>query len=247
MNVLALDTTVRDGSVALVVDDRIIHERRGDRSRSHAERLPSELVTVAVKHGVALADVDVFAVAAGPGSFTGLRIGIATVQGLAFVDNRRVVAVSALEALAQLASSGLAAGAIVAAWIDAQRHDVYAALYRVSDAAEWTPERVTSIMGPRVGDPTAILRDSAHDGVTPDVCIGDGSVRYADVIRQASPGTRIIETPLLAGAIGRMAAVRAQRGEAVDPAAIQPLYVRRPDAEVDRERRSVKEGTAERR
>ena len=239
MNVLALDTTVRDGSVALVVDDRVVHERRGDASRSHAERLPTELVAVAAAEGVALADVDVFAVAAGPGSFTGLRIGIATVQGLAFVDNRRVVAVSALDALAQLASIDAGDGTIVAAWIDAQRRDVYAALYRVADAAAFSPERLTPIMGPRVGDPATILGEYARDGVAPAVCIGDGAVRYAQAIAQASPATRIGGAPLLAGAIGRMASVRAQRGDAVDPAAIQPLYVRRPDAEVDRERRSM--------
>ena len=104
MRVLALDTTTREGSAALVVDDRVVDERRGDASRSHAERLPGELLAIVDAHGLVLSDLDLFAVASGPGSFTGLRIGIATVQGLAFTTRRTIVTVSALEALANIGS-----------------------------------------------------------------------------------------------------------------------------------------------
>jgi len=240
MNVLALDTTTRAGSVALIVDDRVVDERRGDATRSHAERLPNELLDVGSAHGVAVGDVDLFAVAAGPGSFTGLRIGIATVQGLAFVGRRRVVAVSALDALAHVAASTVEPGAIVAAWVDAQRHDVYAALYRVGAAPAFSPERLTMIGVPIVGEPATLIEAWPADGrPLPAVCIGDGAVRYADAIAARASAVRVGGAPLLAAAIGRLAVVRAQRGESVDPAAIQPLYVRRPDAEVDRERRAA--------
>src|SRR5215470_12434494 len=104
MRVLALDTTTRAGSVALVDGDAVIDERGGDASRTHAERLPAEILSILAAHHRAIADVDLFAVASGPGSFTGLRIGIATIQGLAFVSGRRIVAVPALDAIAQLAS-----------------------------------------------------------------------------------------------------------------------------------------------
>lgn len=239
MQVLALDTTTRAGSAALAVDDRVVDERRGDASRSHAERLPAELIDLAAAHGIGVSDIDLFAVAAGPGSFTGLRIGIATVQGLAFVERRSVVAISALEALAQIAAVDLEPGAIVGAWIDAQRGDVYASLYRVADAPAFTPERLTTIAEPHVGDPDTVLAGWNREMVTPACVIGDGAVRYAAVVAQRMPGARVGGAPLLAGAIGRMAVVRAARGDAVHPAAIQPLYVRRPDAEVDRERRSI--------
>ena len=238
---LALDTTTRDGSAALVVDDRVVDQRRGDGSRSHAERLPAELLDVAAAHGVALTDVDVFAVAAGPGSFTGLRIGIATVQGLAFVERRGVVAVSALEALAHLAAADAAPGSIVAAWIDALRRDVYAASYRVVDAAPFAPERLTAIAAPLVGDPGEILERWRAEGSTPSVCIGDGAGRYAEILAAHAPGSRIGGVPLLAGAIGRVATRRASRGETVRPEAVHPLYIRRPDAEVDRDRRNTKD------
>src|SRR5262245_6083629 len=151
MRVMALDTTSRAGSVALVDDGRIVEERTGDASRTHGERLPGELAAL----GVEWSSVDVFAVAAGPGSFTGLRIGIATIQGLALVNRRTAVGVSALEALAQLASRDLAEGDTIASWVDAQRGEVFSALYRVGHAPVFTPERLIEVEAPAVAAPLA--------------------------------------------------------------------------------------------
>src|SRR3954469_22922265 len=151
MRVLALDTTTRAGSVALIDDDLVVDERAGDASRTHGERLPGELAAL----GAAWPTIDVFAVASGPGSFTGLRIGIATVQGLALVTARRIVGVSTLEALAQIASTRLAAGALVGAWVDAQRGEVFSALYRVADAPVFTPERLVEIESAAAASPDA--------------------------------------------------------------------------------------------
>ena len=134
MRVLALDTTTRAGSAALVSDDRIVDERRGDGARTHALRLPGEIVDLLRANQWPLAEVDLFAVASGPGSFTGLRIGIATIQGLAFVHGRRIVAIPALEAIAHAADDELPAGARIGVWMDAHRHDVFAALYQVHAA-----------------------------------------------------------------------------------------------------------------
>ena len=89
MHVLALDTTTLEGSVALVDEHGVVDERRGDIARSHAERLPGDLAQLVEAHGVSLREMDLFAVASGPGSFTGLRIGIATIQGLALASGRR--------------------------------------------------------------------------------------------------------------------------------------------------------------
>ena len=128
---------------------------RGDASRTHGERLPGELAAL----GAPFSSIDVFAVAIGPGSFTGLRIGIATMQGLALVGKRRVVGVSALEAHAQLASRTLGIGALVACWIDAQRGDVFSALYRVADAPVFTPERLVELEAPAVANPALTLAE----------------------------------------------------------------------------------------
>ena len=233
MRVLALDTTTRDGSVAVVEDDRVVIQRGGDPALTHAERLPAEILSVLREVGLSLPAVDVYAVAAGPGSFTGLRTGIATIQGLAFVQHRRVVPVSALAALAHAGSGELPVGAQVGAWMDAHRREVFSALYRVADAPAFAKARLVEVDPPAVGDPASTIeRWSAGPPI--DLFIGDGAVLYKEMITG-----RAVAAPLLAGAIGLIAVDRAQAGETVDPAGVQPLYVRRPDAEIERERKIV--------
>ncbi len=233
MRVLALDTSTRARTVALVEDDRILAERHGDPLRTHAESLPGDILSVLDAAGVGLSSVDVFAVAAGPGSFTGLRIGIATIQGLAFVNRRRIVAVSALEALAQAGCLDLPQSATVAAWMDAHRRDVFSALYQVADRPAFSQARLVQIDSAAVGDPAGTLsRWSSLVGV-PNVVVGDGAVLYADVIAGQS---LVKPSPALAVTLGLMAVDRAKAGDTVDPAGVEPLYVRRPDAEIARER-----------
>ena len=232
MRVLALDTTTRVGSVALIEDDRVIAERAGDPSRSHAERLPGDLLRVLDEFGCATSDIDVFAVAAGPGSFTGLRIGIATMQGLAFVHRRPIVAVSMLDALAHGASRELPPGALVGAWMDAHRREVFSALYRVTSAPLFTAEHLAEEERPLAGAPAVILARWAERFPVMAVCVGDGAELYASLIAGQA---RVVPAPALAGVIGLMAVSRATRGEAVDPAGVQPIYVRRPDVEVARD------------
>ena len=239
MLALALDTTTRTGGVALVDDDRIVEERVGDSSRAPAERLPGEPLALLQAHGVALASIDLFAVASGPGSFTGLRIGIATMQGFAFAGGRRMAGIPALEALGHMGSVARAPGSIVAAWMDARRRDVFAALYRVTAAALFEPEHLAPIDGPLVGEPSALVAAwlPALRGQQV-VWIGDGATLFGETIARHVPVPDILPHPVLAGAIGRLAIARARRGETVSPAAVRPLYLRRPDAELDREKRA---------
>src|SRR5882724_2514840 len=232
MRVLALDTTTRGGSVALVEDDRVIAERSGDAARSHAERLPSDLLRILAERGVSASDVDIFAVAAGPGSFTGLRIGIATIQGLAFVTRRRIVAVSVLEALAQAASASLHPGTIVASWMDAHRREVFSALYQVAEGVPFAPDRLMEIDGPTVAEPAATLARWAERFPPAEIFVGDGAAAYAELLAERG---RVLPPLPLAGTIGLMAVQRAASGKTVDAAGLQPIYVRRPDAEIDRD------------
>jgi len=232
---MALDTTSRAGSVALVDDGGIVDERTGDASRAHGERLPGELAAL----GVDWLSVDVFAVCAGPGSFTGLRIGIATIQGLAFVAKRPVVGISALEAVAQLAGRDRADGDTIAAWIDAQRGEVFSALYRVANAAVFAPERLVEVEPPSVASPSATLAAWSRHGWRSAKFAGDGAVRYAAALPAGGAIMQVARLAPLAGAVGLMAAVRAARGEAGPPDAVRPLYIRRPDAELQRQRQAV--------
>jgi tRNA threonylcarbamoyladenosine biosynthesis protein TsaB len=227
--ILAVDTTSRAGSLAILRGRELVHEMTGDGSRTHGERLPLDFSRVCEGGGVALNDVELLAVAAGPGSFTGLRVGIAAVQGLAVALDRRVVPVSTLEAVASAADDP---APYLGAWVDAQRGEVFAQLFAAAGARETTaaspivaaPERVIEVWREQV----QINAVAFH---------GDGAVRYADRILAAAGGAVRVASRAapLAGAIGRIAAAAADR--AVLPHAIVPIYVRRPDAELARARR----------
>jgi tRNA threonylcarbamoyladenosine biosynthesis protein TsaB len=231
MHVLALDTTTREGSIAIVDGERVLFERCGDGSRSHGERLPDEVIRALAASGLTSADVDLFAVASGPGSFTGLRIGIATIQGLALVHRKRVVPVSALRAMAHAASTTLPEGSLVGAWMDAHRRDVFSAIYRVEHAEPFALGRLKRLDGPTVASPVDTLSRWAAARLQPVCVVGDGAMKYVEELAEVAPAQ---PAPLLASVVARIAAA-CHPGCSVDPAGVQPLYVRRPDAELARD------------
>ena len=224
MLVLALDTTSRAGSVALVHDDTILVELSGDIAVTHGQRLPLELKRALDEAAVTIDGIDLFAVVAGPGSFTGLRVGIATIQGLAMAAGKHVVALSALETLARAAVDSQQP---IGAWMDAQRGEVFAALY--------APGGRDILIEP-VSAPPADVLDAWRQRVDPGTVtfIGDGAVRYQDTIVERAPA-RVIAPPPLAGIAGRIAVMEPSR--AILPHAIVPVYVRKSDAELARARR----------
>lgn len=227
MLVLALDTTTRGGSSALIDDEAVVREQEGDASRPHGERLPAELMALLERANVRVEDIDAYAVAVGPGSFTGLRVGIATMQGLAFAKGKPLVGVSAMDAL-EFVGRTLSGPAMttIATWVDAWRGEVYAALYAAG----------REVAPPVVDKPETLL---ARLGDQPMLFIGDGAASYADVIRRTLPSATIAAPalPLLAGAIGRIAIEAVRAGHHPPPHAIRALYVRRPDAEIVRDAR----------
>jgi tRNA threonylcarbamoyladenosine biosynthesis protein TsaB len=228
MLVLALDTTSREGSAALAEGDRVLAERAGgDPSRPQAARLPGDLMALLEDAGIRLPDIDLYAVATGPGSFTGLRVGIATMQGLAFAARRPLVGISAFDALAHLAAGDGVGGAETATWIDAWRGEVYAARY----------EGTHQVDAPDVGMPDPRLERLQG---RPIRFTGDGARTYEAHIRAALGAAARFTTPIappLAGAMARLAWRAADAGARPDPRAIRPLYVRRPDAEIARDAR----------
>ena len=190
--------------------------------------MPRDLTRLLDEAGVDLPEVDIFAVAAGPGSFTGLRVGIATVQGLAMSDNRRVVPVPTLEALARAGRNGVSR---MAPWMDAQRGEVFAALYAADaasvdiEASSETPERT-------------LERWHQQRSVGPLRFVGDGALRYRETVERMAPAADIVDpVPPLAGFVGIIASQSPQR--AVLPHAVVPIYVRRSDAELARARRNA--------
>jgi tRNA threonylcarbamoyladenosine biosynthesis protein TsaB len=240
MRVLALDSTGRAGSVALVEDGRVVREMEGDGSRTHGERLPGELAAL----GAPFSSVDLFAVASGPGSFTGLRIGIATIQGLALAQGKLVTPVTTFDALAfdfrltkqfrlnkEFRLKAESTGELMAPWIDAHRGEVFATLYDAGGAvlqppSSRSPEATLDAWSPSIGGHRVAFA-------------GDGAVKYRDRIeaRLGSAAGIPADVPALAGTIGLIAA--GEPGRAVRPHAVAPLYVRRSDAELARDRRQA--------
>lgn len=226
MLILALDTTTKAGSAAILRNGVVLVERAGDPALTHGQRLPGELMRVLGEADVRIEDVELFAVAAGPGSFTGLRVGIATVQGLAMARNRRVAPISTLEALAR---AGINRERPIAAWMDAQRGEVFAELF--------APDGRGRLIAAQSSPPGVILGGWGRDAdINRAVFIGDGAVRYREIIAdRVGNEALMVPAPPLAGLIGEIAA--ADPGRAVLPHAVVPVYIRASDAELARARR----------
>ena len=258
--ILAIDTTTRGGSIAVSDDDTLLALVPGDETRTHIERFPADMAAALDQAGVARSALELVAVAQGPGAFTGLRIGLAAAQGLAMTLGLPVAGVSALDALAwaadetQIRRGGAAPEAnrevrrieaaqprpLVAPWMDAQRGDVFAALYE-PDARE--PARGVlpwAVLESAVTSSPAALLAGWRQRVAdrPILFVGDAVARDAALITEAGAGRwRAAAAPApLAPAIAQIGWRMAKAGLAGPPHALAPIYVRRPDVEIERER-----------
>jgi len=215
--ILSLDTTSEHGSLALIENGVMVAELAMHSIEGFGHLLFGHLNDLLVAHGWPLTDVDAFAAAAGPGSFTGIRVGLAAVKGLGAALRRPVVAVSSLQAVAWHGSAPLRA-----ALIDARRDEIYGAVY----SASLQPVRPELVMAlPRW------LETLPGEGV--ELVSTD-----AGRLVSALAGTPHLRFPVtqapraLAGAVGSIASMRLTEGLAPDPAAVEANYVRRSDAEL---------------
>jgi tRNA threonylcarbamoyl adenosine modification protein YeaZ/ribosomal-protein-alanine acetyltransferase len=235
MVVLALDTATRAGSQALWIDG-VTNAAPGDASRTHGERLPGELLDLLHRARKSPADVDLYAVVIGPGSFTGLRVGIAAIQGLALATARPVLGIPTFDAIAfgWIDDHAPAPATIVGFCLDGQRGDVF--YTAIETGASPDLDDVVTRVEPKAG--TAADAAAAFAGVAagqPVQVVGSGAVRYANVFDGTS-GLRAAGdlTAPIAGAAARLAAHRASH--AGPPHALRPVYIRRSDAELSRAR-----------
>ena len=225
--------------MAVTRDDTVIALIKGDPERTHGERLPGEFEQALTHANVRADDLDLLAVASGPGAFTGLRIGLAAIQGLAMVLEIDVVGVSALDALAFDAWPRLdhPDGTLLVAWKDAQRGEVFSARYGSSDSDhDFACKRLDE---PIVAAPASVVADlRTQSGRV--AFAGEGAVTYRTQIEAAvMRNWELIDAPTaLAPVIAAVGWRLALRGAAGPPHTLQPLYVRRPDAELERSRRS---------
>jgi tRNA threonylcarbamoyladenosine biosynthesis protein TsaB len=229
MVLLALETVTPAGSLAICRDGHVVGQV-GNTTTPHAARLPMALVDYLASHGLALTDVDRLAVVCGPGSFTGVRIGMACVQGLAVTRGLDVAAVSTLEAIAEGWRAGLpgAPPQTVVACLDGMRGEVFFAPFL------WDGHRMRSVGDAAVGAPSPSVVEELAGPVT---VVGSGAVKYADVWRAAGVDTVRDALEPLAASAARLAAGPAW--PVVSPHALRPVYVRRPDVELARDRRAL--------
>jgi len=203
MLTLALDTAGEIGSIAVTDDDRVLGLARLESPGGIGQVLFAELEGLLARCGVRLADVELYAAGCGPGSFTGVRIGLAAVKGLAEVAGKPALGISNLAALAACGSAELRAPVI-----DARRGEVFAALFDRA-GGEVIPPAVI-----RLADFMASVEDRPVEWVTTGFDIG----RAATAV-----------SPELAGVMAKLALERYRSGAACDPAAMEAEYVRRPD------------------
>lgn len=209
---------------------QVLGEIRLACSVQHSERLFRSVDFLFDYVPFTLADVDLFVAARGPGSFTGLRLGLAAMEGFAAAHGKPGAGVSTLEALAW--KSGVE-GAVIAPVIDARRGEIYGGLYRRDG------ETLTEVQPPAVMKPAewfgALLDgfdglDGANGANSPVIFCGDGALRYRESLNRE--GWSLHEMDLyLAGAVARLA-------ESSNRGPLSPLYVRRTEAEMARERAS---------
>jgi tRNA threonylcarbamoyladenosine biosynthesis protein TsaB len=229
---LALDTSTAGGSLAVRRDGATVVARVGDAGRPHATRLPGDLLEALADCGATLTDVSLLAVCLGPGAFTGLRVGLATIQGLAFARNLPVIGISALDAIASAAATDAEQ---IAVWLDGSRNEVFAARYRRDPSAL---HGVEALGDPIAAPPEAVLREWGGRGwPPPSRWMGEGATIYRDVIVRHAPHATIESIAMLrAELVARLGEHAFEAGLAGPPHALRPVYVRRPDAELARDR-----------
>jgi tRNA threonylcarbamoyladenosine biosynthesis protein TsaB len=221
MRILAIDTCTEACSAALLLGDARI-SRTEEPGRGHADRILRMVDEILSEGGVALGSLDALAACIGPGAFTGVRICIATAQGLAFGAGLKVVPVSSLEALA---FARMRRGAHrVLACLDARMNEVYWACYQ-ADA----DRGLKASAGPALSRPADVMLPAdarEHGGAYAGV--GRGLCAYPQLLKLAGLGGEAGDLRMLpdACAVAELGALRLGAGEAIDPAALSPLYLR---------------------
>lgn len=242
MIILGIDTANRSASVALIDDDDIvaqqIHDSHGvpgsqggaiARHGNHAEILIPLIEAIFSESKFSFDDLSGIAVSIGPGSFTGLRIGLATVKGLAYENGLPIVGISTLQATALRTNES---AGIIAALLDARKSEIYLALFRrnATGLDRLTEDRVTSLK-----NAIETLRDFQTDRATQMLLAGDGAAVYAESLRQSLGSSvrmandRGLDT--VAACVARLGALRIKERSGDEPGALTPLYLRLAEAE----------------
>ncbi len=226
MRILAIDTTTGSGSAALLEDGRILAEIGVDSFGTHSSRLLSVTDVLFKSLRWTPADLDGYAVAPGPGSFTGIRIGLGTVQALAFASGKPIAPVSSLRAMAwKLRNDG---SPLVCPAHDAKKGEVYAALY------SFEKSRMKALIPEGAYAPEQLIAKFPRGRTI--LFFGGG---YPLLLAAMTPAKRAravfaARTPFIAPEIGLLGAGMIAAGQGIGPDALEPIYLRRSQAEEGR-------------
>lgn len=218
MRVLAVEASSLAGGVALLDEERLVAEYLLDVSVTHSERLMAAVDRVLADARWTPRTLGGLAVAIGPGSFTGLRIAVSTVKGLALALGLPIAAVPTLDAMAAALPW---ASLPVCPVLDARKGEVYASLYR------WDGQAMRRDWDYLALPPTALAARLAE----PTLLVGDGAPSIESPQARALPSPRRLPSPACVGALGL---ARLRRGQTVAAAALVPLYLRPSEAELKR-------------
>lgn len=224
MRILAIDTAAETLSTALLSDNTVLAEVFCNSGENHSLRLLTAIQHVYDLTGTSVLDTDLFVCTHGPGSFTGVRIAVSTIKGLAMAANKPVIGISSLEALA--ANFSLPS-LNVCAMLDAQGGQIYAAAYQV--AARHYPEPLLAEM---LCDVELFL--ASLNSIEEPVFIGSGALRYAEFILRRIPRALILpkeSSYIRAGRVGFLGLIKFNQGRTVDFLTFTPHYLRLSEAE----------------
>jgi tRNA threonylcarbamoyladenosine biosynthesis protein TsaB len=226
--ILALDTCDSRGSVAVLRDDEVLTAIAHEGTTEYSIWLLPSVEEALKSSGLAMRDVELFAVASGPGSFTGVRMGLTTVKAWSEVYGRGIAGVSRLDAMAFEAPSG---SEYVASFFDAHRDQVYAGLFRRQGVAL---ELVEQEFVAAPADFLSWVRERVHNERVNWISTDPEKMTVQEAWQARVRAGENVEvcTKILAPAIGRIGRVRSLEGRLTDVLKLDAEYVRRPDAEV---------------
>ena len=224
MKILALETSAKAVSAAVSEDGKILCSGYQDTGLTHSRTLMPIVEHILKNTGLTVADMDAIAVAAGPGSFTGIRIGVAAAKGLAFAADKPAVGVSTLAAMAR--NVAFCDGLVVCA-MDARRQQVYNALFEAKDGqlTRLTPDRAISLE-----ELAAELENDLH----PKTVVGDGARLCFAHLTEAGISCRLAPAHLVmqnAMSVALEAEAMAAEGNLVSAQALEPVYLRPAQAD----------------
>lgn len=230
MRVLAVDTSSNTATVAVMEDDLLLGEYTLNHKRTHSQKIMPMIEQLLSDLELTAHDIDVFAAAVGPGSFTGLRIGVATVKALAHAAGKRVVSVGTLEALAYNVPH---TEHIIVPVMDARRNNIFTASYIWDGGLK------------EIGEPEGITIEEcieACGNFLETVFVGDGAAIHKDYIAEKLGDKAIFPHGAVqnsrASSVAAIAMERAKRGETQSYLEMKPYYIKKSQAEKELEEKS---------